>query len=195
MLKIRNVFTVGRSLQSLPSVRVCQNCAFGETFELAVVTPHPDVDRNHRGPQRSTYSDCSDPRTRRPLARIRSSLATGKPWSSVRQLSTPIQLGTGQRQLKGAPVTLLTASLSLVEMLGWWQMHLLSERNQIQLIRLRTSVRRAVKRHATRLRVQIGRVFTKPGHDPDEPYALVTAPVKPRLPHKSGAVAVDPYEY
>ncbi|HEY1239251.1 MAG TPA: hypothetical protein VGF16_01790 [Bryobacteraceae bacterium] len=31
--------------------------------------------------------------------------------------------------------------------------------------------------------------------DPDAPFALVTAPLMPRVPRRSGAVAVDPYEY
>ena len=30
--------------------------------------------------------------------------------------------------------------------------------------------------------------------NPDDPYAMVTAPVRPRLPRKSGSAAVDPYE-
>jgi hypothetical protein len=30
--------------------------------------------------------------------------------------------------------------------------------------------------------------------NPDDPYAMVTAPVRPKLPRKSGSVAVDPYE-
>jgi hypothetical protein len=31
--------------------------------------------------------------------------------------------------------------------------------------------------------------------NPDDPYALVTAPRKPRLPGKAGAVAVSPQDY
>jgi hypothetical protein len=30
--------------------------------------------------------------------------------------------------------------------------------------------------------------------NPDDPYAMVTVPVRPRLPRKSGSAAVDPYE-
>ena len=30
--------------------------------------------------------------------------------------------------------------------------------------------------------------------NPDDPYAMVTARVRPRLPRKSGSAAVDPYE-
>ena len=31
--------------------------------------------------------------------------------------------------------------------------------------------------------------------DPEDPYALVAARTRPRLPRRGGAVAVDPYEY
>ena len=77
-------------------------------------------------------------------------------------------------------------------------MNLLSDRDQLR--RLRASVRKAVKADALRLWVRVRKAvkrlakFDDP-HDPDEPYAMVTAPTRPRLPRRSGAVAVDPYEY
>lgn len=74
-------------------------------------------------------------------------------------------------------------------------MHLLSEKAQLGLIRTRTKVRRIVRASTRRIRVAAGRLLGKPGADPDEPYAMVTAPVRPRLPRKSGSVAVNPYEF
>jgi hypothetical protein len=78
-------------------------------------------------------------------------------------------------------------------------MELLSENNQLRLIRLRTRLRRQVKENALRAWVQVRRaVGAKPKrndpYDPDEPYAMVTAGTRPRLPRRSGSVAVDPYE-
>ena len=78
-------------------------------------------------------------------------------------------------------------------------MKLLSEKSQLQLIRLRTRLRRR-KADALRAWVQIRKAIQgKPKrddpYDPDEPYAMVTAPTRPRVPHRSGSVAVDPYEY
>ena len=78
-------------------------------------------------------------------------------------------------------------------------MNLLSEKGQLQLIRLRTQFRRH-RADALRAWVQIRKAFqAKPKRDnpfdPDEPYATVTAPTRPRVPRRSGSVAVDPYEY
>ncbi len=71
------------------------------------------------------------------------------------------------------------------------------DRNRHKLIRLRTRVRRALKIKPilswAQLRWAITKVLRKPGDDPDD-FAMVTAPVKPRLPRRSGAVAVDPLE-
>jgi hypothetical protein len=77
---------------------------------------------------------------------------------------------------------------------------MLFEKSQLRLIRLRTRLRRRVREDALRVWVQIRRaVHTRPKrndpYDPDEPYAMVTAPTRPRLPQRSGSVAVDPYEY
>ena len=78
-------------------------------------------------------------------------------------------------------------------------MNLLSEKGQLRLIRLRTRLRRH-KADALRAWVQIRRAVQatprrEDPYDPDEPYAMVTAPTCPRLPRRSGSVAVDPYEY
>jgi len=79
-------------------------------------------------------------------------------------------------------------------------MKLLSEESQLRLIRLRTRLRRRVREDALRVWVRIRRaVQAQPKgddpYDPDEPYAMVTAPTRPRVPRRSGSVAVDPYEY
>lgn len=79
-------------------------------------------------------------------------------------------------------------------------MKLLSEKSQLRLIRLRTRLRRRVREDALRVWVRIRRavqVQPKGGdpEDPDEPYAMVTATTRPRMPRRSGSVAVDPYEY
>ena len=42
-----------------------------------------------------------------------------------------------------------------------------------------------------RLANAIPRIFRKPESDPDDPYALVGAPKKPRTPLRSAAVAVE----
>ena len=74
-------------------------------------------------------------------------------------------------------------------------MRLLSDKAQLRLIRSRTRFRRMLRASTRRLRAAAGRLFARGGAGPDEPYALVTARVRPRLPHKSGGVAVDPYEF
>ena len=74
-------------------------------------------------------------------------------------------------------------------------MTLLSEKNQLRLMRARTRARHIVRASASRLCLTAAKLFGKSGGDADGPYAMVTAPVRPRLPHKSGSVAVDPYEY
>ena len=43
-----------------------------------------------------------------------------------------------------------------------------------------------------RLAQSIRRIFRKRDADPDDPYALVGAPKKPRPPLRSSAVAVEP---
>lgn len=77
---------------------------------------------------------------------------------------------------------------------------MLFQRSHLKLIRLRTEFRRGAKtavESARRLSFQIRRAVTSFGkpHDPDGPYSMVTAPTRPRLPRRSGAVAVDPFEY
>ena len=83
-------------------------------------------------------------------------------------------------------------------------MNLLPGIRPLRLERLRARARRAIHgnmgRNVLGLWVRIRRAVRPAGtrddgDDPDAPFALVTAPVKPRLPRRSGAVAVDPYEY
>ena len=49
---------------------------------------------------------------------------------------------------------------------------------------------RYIRRNATAVKTLLLR-----RHNPDDPFAMVTAPRLPRMPRKSGSVAVDPYEY
>jgi hypothetical protein len=52
---------------------------------------------------------------------------------------------------------------------------------------------RTLRRHVDRAWRKFKRIFQRdePGW-PDDPHAYVTAPKRPRLPHRSAAVAVEP---
>ena len=53
--------------------------------------------------------------------------------------------------------------------------------------------RRSLRERMHRTMASLRRLLKREGPEPpDDPYAMVTAPKKPRLPHRSAAVADEP---